>query len=251
MPRGNSVKRFYISIIALFGSLLLEGCLPTALFSTATKITTSAAQERGVGGVFSDSSIHTRINMAWTSENSSLLTMVEITVQEGRVLLAGHVDTPQQQIDAIRLAWSVDGVREVIDKIDVGESSGVWGYIGDSWITTKLRTEIFGDSDISSINYTIKTVDGSLYIMGIAEDEDELRRVLDYARDLSSVKKVISYVRIKSIDQKMAGRQVAENGTSTQTGQQDQLVSDATIPQQPSTVAVQSLDAPNTQSSFQ
>jgi len=242
------MKRFCLSIIAIFGVFFLEGCIPTALFSTATKITTSAAQERGIGGVFSDSSIHTRINVAWANENASLLTRVEITVQEGRVLLAGHVDTPQQQIDAIRLSWSVDGVREVIDKIDVGEGSGVWGYIGDSWITTKLKTEMLGDSDITSINYTIKTVDGFLYIMGIAENEEELRRVLVYARDLSSVKKVISYVRIKDIEQAKAGRQMAEYGKTTE---QEHFVAQSTITQQPSPVTVQSLDAPNTQSSFQ
>ena len=44
-----------------------------------------------------------------------------VEVHEGRVLLAGQVEHPAMRVEAVRLAWQVDGVREVIDEIQVAE----------------------------------------------------------------------------------------------------------------------------------
>lgn len=53
------------------------------------------------------------------------------------------------------------------------------------------------DNDIQSVNFGIKTVSGKVYLMGIAQDPAELKRVTDLARNVDGVNKVISYVRLK------------------------------------------------------
>ena len=50
---------------------------------------------------------------------------------------------------------------------------------------------------MQSINYSVETVDGTVYLMGIAQNGSELQRVQDHARNLAYVRKVVSYVRLK------------------------------------------------------
>jgi len=232
------VRVFALVSSLSFLVLSLPGCVPVMIFGAATTATTAIAEERGLGGAWSDASIRARINMKWAANNSALLTLVEFSVREGRVLLSGTVDKPEQQIDAIRLVWEVSGVKEVIDKMQVGKGSGFFGYMGDSWITTKLKGAMLGDKDIHSINYTVKTVKGVVYIMGIALSVKELEKVLTCARNMSGVEKVVSYVRVK------------EHTTvgNTAYSQSEKAFSDESTSN--TVVGVESLETPNTGSSF-
>ena len=85
----------------------------------------------------------------------------------------------------------------MINEIKVTEEGSVGNYARDVWISTQLRTKILFDKEISSINYNIETVDQTVYLMGIAQDQAELDRVTAHARNLAHVRKVISHVRIK------------------------------------------------------
>jgi osmotically-inducible protein OsmY len=48
-----------------------------------------------------------------------------------------------------------------------------------------------------AINYNIETVNGTVYLIGIAKSQLEVDRVIAHARSLGYVKRVISHVRIK------------------------------------------------------
>jgi len=113
------------------------------------------------------------------------------------VLLTGDVPNPEMRVDAVRLAWQADGVRQVINEIKVEGGGGVTGYVSDSWITSNIRTKMTFDKYVQSINYSVETVDGTVYLMGIAQDQKELDRVIDYARNAKYVKNVTSYVRLR------------------------------------------------------
>jgi hypothetical protein len=49
--------------------------------------------------------------------------------------------------------------------------------------------------NIQSINYSIDTVQGVVYLMGVAQNQVELNHVIDVARGISGVKQVVSYVK--------------------------------------------------------
>ncbi len=121
---------------------------------------------------------------------------LDLTVNEGRVLITGIVQNPEARVEAVRLAWQPKGVKQVINEIRVDKSEGFTGYARDTWITARLRTAITFDKHISSINYTIDTVAGTVYLMGAAQSQAELDRVTRTARTIPDVKRVVSYVRI-------------------------------------------------------
>ena len=100
--------------------------------------------------------------------------------------------------DAVRLAWTATGVKEVINEIQVPDVGGPLEMARDTWITAQLASRITLDETILAINYNIETVAGTVYLIGIAQNQDELNRVKDHARTISYVRKIISHVRVKA-----------------------------------------------------
>ncbi len=185
------------AILLLAAMLPLGGCAPLVVGGAAVGVTV-AAQDRPVKTAFSDSAIQANINAKLVDFDLKVYQRVDIEVVEGRVLLTGIVPNPQNRIDAARIAWQVDGVAEVINEIEVKDTSTLSDAARDSWITTKLRTAILFDGEVQSINYTIDTVNKTVYLMGIAQDQKELDRVVGYARRIDYVRRVVPYVRISS-----------------------------------------------------
>ncbi len=175
----------------------LGGCAPIVVGGAAVGATV-AAQDRPVRTAIADSAIQASINRKFIEFDVKVFQRVDIEVVEGKVLLTGIVPDPQNRIDAARLAWQANGVAEVINEIEVKDTSTLSDAARDSWITTKLRSAILFDKEIKSINYTIDTVNRTVYLMGIAQNQGELDRVVAHARQIDYVRRVVPYVRINS-----------------------------------------------------
>jgi len=89
-------------------------------------------------------------------------------------------------------------VVEVIDEIKLAQSESVGEYLHDVWLAQTLRNDLLFDSRVRSINYNVDCVAGTIYLMGVAQNQAELQRVIDHARDISYVRNVISFVRLKN-----------------------------------------------------
>jgi len=176
----------------------MQACTPIGVAAGAgASLGIAAVQEGGIRTAVSDANIRLQIHDLWFKHNFDMYRMVDMTVKEGRVLVTGTVRNPDMRVDAVRLAWQAEGVRQVINEINVAKSEGVTGLIKDTWITGSLRTKLTFDKEVQSINYSIDTVKGTVYLMGIAQNEFEKGRVVDHARNMSHVDSVVSYVRLR------------------------------------------------------
>ena len=184
-----------VSIVAIIP--ILTGCVSAAIGAGAIA-TSAAVQERGLKGGIDDTIIRAQINSLWLEHDADMYRLVSLSVVEGRILLTGQVRLPRMRIDAVRLAWKAKGVREVINEIKVTDEGGIISYARDSWISTQLKSKLLFDKKILSINYSIETVNSAVYLMGIAQNRQELNRVTNHARTLKYVKRVVSYVRLKT-----------------------------------------------------
>ncbi len=176
----------------------LSGCTPVGVaVGAGATVGVAAAQEGGIKSATTDATIRLQITDLWLKSGFDLYRRLSMTVKEGRVLITGSVPNPDMRVDAVRLAWQADGVKQVINEVTIDNGGGVKAYVTDSWITSDIKTHLMFDKYIQSINYTIETVNGTVFLMGIAEDQKELDRVLDYARNTKYVKNVTSYVRLR------------------------------------------------------
>ncbi len=189
----------HISLAILLGAtaLTLNACTVAGVAVGAAATTgVAAAQEGGLNRAVTDSWIKTQINHYWLQYNVDTFAKLSTTVKQGRVLITGVVQNPEHRVEAVRLVWQVEGVKQVINEIRVADGEGVGGYVKDNWITSRLRTAMLFDKNIQSINYSIDTVQGIIYLMGFAQNQSELNRVIELGRTISGVKQVISYVKL-------------------------------------------------------
>jgi osmotically-inducible protein OsmY len=176
--------------------IALAACTKEAALIGAGAYTANASvQERGLAGTVKDDALWIAINNKWLQHDAEVFRKVHLQVHEGRALLSGFVPTPQQRVEAVRLAWEVDGVRQVIDEIEVANKGGFKAFVQDEWLIQQLKLKLLLDKDIRSLNYSVEAADGTIYVMGVARDEPELRRVIDHARDIPYVRRVVSHVR--------------------------------------------------------
>jgi osmotically-inducible protein OsmY len=203
--RLSAVNHLFKVSAAFVLVAMTSACDPvTAVVGGAATIGVGAAEERGLEGAVDDTKIRTNINDLWLRQDFDLFRDVTLTVSEGRVTLTGSVKKPETRIDAVRLAWQAAGVRQVNDEIQVEDQSGVMDYANDVWIANKLRTRLMFDGQIKNINYTIDVVNGVAYLMGIAQNQEELDRAIAHARDTSGVKRVVSHVVLKNDPQRQS-----------------------------------------------
>ncbi len=184
-------------LLAAGASLSLGACAPVVVGAGVT-VGVAAAQERGLKGAAIDTRIRLDISRRWLAESTSLYLKINLQVQEGRVLLTGQVAGPEARVTAVRLAWQAEGVAEVINEIELGDTSSLMDAARDEWIAAQLRARLVGDAAIASINYSIEVVNGSVYLIGIAQDQAELDRVIAYARNITYVRRVLDYMRLKT-----------------------------------------------------
>lgn len=156
----------------------------------------AAAQARGLTGTARDTALSAGIQELWFRTNFDMFSKLSSTVTEQRALLTGKVQDPEMRVEAVKLAWQIQGINEVINEIDVTNTASLVDSARDYWITAQLRARLTFDKDVRSINFSIDTVNGTVFLMGIARTQSELDRVADHARNLSYVRRVVSYVRV-------------------------------------------------------
>lgn len=188
-----------MSAAALLVAASVSGCDPVtgAVVGAGAEAGVAASSERGLGGAISDTKIQTEIDGLYLNNQFKVFRDVNVTVVEGHVDLTGKVEKPEERVEAVRLAWQAAGVREVKDDIQVTDQSGLIDYGRDVRIATVLRAQLLFDKNIRNINYTVDVENAVIYLMGIAQDQDELDRVIAHARDIGGVRKVINNVILK------------------------------------------------------
>ena len=179
----------YISIITLF----LQSCGP--MIGTVGMVSLGAAsKEKGLGTTISDNIIKTKISNLIFKYDKELIAETKIFVNNGSVLFTGKVIRPSDKIQITKLAWSIRGVREVNNEIQVTDTSSIKNIARDIASLGEIRARIMSDKSINSINYSIDVVNDKAYISGVASNEIEMNLVKSHASSARFVKEVYSYI---------------------------------------------------------
>ena len=173
----------------------ISSCGPTGLVvGTGAVVARSVIQERSTLDPLNDTEIQLGLNNRMLAHSIRLFADVSSSVIEGRVVLTGSVPTRNDKVTATDLAWQTPGVVSVSDELVVQQDTGAVAYAEDAWISNQLRFSLLSDGGISSVNYSVETVDKVVHITGIARSKTELSKVLDHAAGVPGVAKVVSHV---------------------------------------------------------
>jgi osmotically-inducible protein OsmY len=189
---------YRLATIFLISILSLSSCSPIGLaIGAGASLVTATQTEKGLKNSADDLRIKAEINHHLFQRDHQLFGAVKVSVENGRVLITGSVKEPKERIEITKLSWKVSRVREVINETQVTNGSNIADQAKDLLINKALQAQLLIDQDVKFINYSVDTVNGTVYVFGVARDHVELNRVISHARNTNYVENVISYVTIK------------------------------------------------------
>ena len=198
---GFRYKKFLkltVSLATLILTLTNYACSPAGVVASGGATTMVVAEgDRSLGTVVDDATIKVNIAAKFLAAGDNIFVDINTTVLEGRVLLTGLVDNQEIRIDAVRLVWEVEGVKEVINEIEIGNRSSIKSYASDLWINTQARGVAAKTIGLRSVAYNFETIQGKIYVAGITTNPNQLEELIESLKTIKGVKEIINYVIIK------------------------------------------------------
>jgi osmotically-inducible protein OsmY len=196
-PSQISMMTRLSACILLLASLALQGCVAAAV-GVGTAAVAASSTEKGLSTSVSDSVIFTKLQDKFIQNDASLGTVIDVAVNDGSVLMTGKVKTPEEKVLATKLAWEIRGVREVVNEIQVTDTSTLKDVAKDLAASAQLRGKLITDGNISSLNFSIDVVNGIVYLAGVAASAEEMNAVIAHAQDLRFAQQVVNYISLAS-----------------------------------------------------
>ena len=188
------MKKFIIIICLLF---VVQSCGP--VLGTIGIVSLGAhSKQKGFGTTINDNIIKTKISNFIFKFDENLIPDTKIFVNNGSVLFTGKVKVPENKIEITKLAWSVKGVKEVNNELQVIDKSSIKNIARDLASLGEIRARLISDKSINSLNFSIDVVNDKVYLSGVAKDKSEMLRVKDHAVSARFVKEVYNYIILDS-----------------------------------------------------
>ena len=143
---------------------------------------------------------------------------INVDTNEGVVTLTGSVADESERRQAVALARSTDGVRNVTDQlkldpsVDRDASDAVRStadeaqrQVGradvelkrpDAWITTKIQSKYFLDADVKGHQINVDTNNGVVTLKGTVANEQHKAAAEQIARDTEGVTRVVNQLTV-------------------------------------------------------
>jgi len=168
------------------------------LANAASSDTAPTAHSDSVGAAISDSAITTKVKANFLGDERLKGSHIKVTTTNGVVTLTGSATGADSKAAAEDIAKDVDGVKSVDDELTSPSSSGSMHKAvaktervgSDSWITTKVKSEIMSDSVSKGFKVSVKTVNGVVMLSGVLPNDDAVAHVKDLAEKVEGVKSV-------------------------------------------------------------
>ena len=178
---------FFILVLALL-TFSCVGTSSVGIFGSGVSV---AYDPRTVGMQIDDSIMQKNLIGRLTLTDKKYIISISAKVLDGNIYLSGKVDEPEEKLKIIKMAWETKGARSVQSTVTIKGNSNFKSTAKDILITSQLRTALIFNKMTKATNYTIDTINGKIYIFGIAMTKKEKEKVISEADQIHGVKDVI------------------------------------------------------------
>ncbi|MCC9625537.1 BON domain-containing protein [Thalassospira sp. MA62] len=161
-----------------------------------------------------DTQIKSGILGEFSKVDHTYLMDVNIDIWKKHVMVTGMVDSKAKYYDVMSLVKQDDRIETVYDHLEVADTETVNAYrdaeeqygknavpadsatqsVSDAWIEGQIKALLLAEKGVSSVNYRWQSVNNIVYMMGEAQSDEELDKVLSIVRRIKGVKKVVSHI---------------------------------------------------------
>jgi len=136
---------------------------------------------------------------------------IDVTTNNGVVTLTGRVDNEAEKRQALALARNTAGVKQVVDRLEVGagEAETARGAAEkerldpvsdlsrpDEWITMKIQSKYFLDTDVKGHEINVDTVKGVVTLKGSVASAAQKSQAEQIAKDTEGVIRVVNQLTV-------------------------------------------------------
>ena len=180
-------------LITLFSSILFScvGTTSVGIFGSGVSV---AYDPRTVGMQIDDSIMQKSLIGRLTLTDKKYIINISVKVIDGNIYISGKVDEPEEKLKIIKMAWETKGVRSVQSTVSIKGNKNFKNTAKDILITSQLRTALIFNKLTKATNYNLDTINGKIYIFGIAMTKDEKEKVISEAGQIHGVGDVIASI---------------------------------------------------------
>ena len=190
--------KIILSVFSIIIFSSLYACSPVGVLAGGGATTMVVAEgDRTLGTVVDDATIKINLSAKLLQTDSSLFVNINTNVIEGRVLLTGIVSAQEIRIEAVKKTWEVNGVKEVVNEIDIGDKTTLKEYANDLWINTQVKGLAAKTVGLRALSYNFETIRGKVYVAGITSRPEQLEEIIKSIKTIKGVKEIVNYVIIK------------------------------------------------------
>lgn len=175
--------------LALAASLGLSACAPLVI-GGAVVAASVAVDRRTAGTQLEDEAIALKTLSALNGQLGPEA-HVNADSYNRQVLLTGEVASEAARQHATQLAQGVENVRAVFNELQVMPASSLSERSNDTWITSKVRSQILADGRLPAKSIKVTTERSVVYLQGLVTPP-EAQASVEIARNVSGVVKVVS-----------------------------------------------------------
>jgi osmotically-inducible protein OsmY len=174
----------------IFVSLFLTSCVgnvATSVFGIGVNIN---LDPRSPGLYLDDKVSETLITKKIVAHDYKLV-FLNVKVIDGTAILSGRVEKAEDKLKITKFAWETAGVKAVKNDIIIADETSFTQRAKDIFISSQLSAALLMNKKISSRNYNLETINGKVYIYGMAKNTEELDEVIKEAKLIPEVVEVV------------------------------------------------------------
>lgn len=128
------------------------------------------------------------------------------SVNNSVVLLTGTTPSLAVELEAVRAARSIDGVKHVATAITEGANAAQveergsndqgGHHASDGWLTTEVKMKLLADSDVPALDVNVDTHGGTVSLFGVVPDETARQAAQQDAQQVNGVLKIEDHLQI-------------------------------------------------------
>ncbi|ARP84966.1 BON domain-containing protein [Bordetella genomosp. 9] len=201
-----------IPLAIALGASALSGCAPLVVGGAAAGAAVVVTDRRTSGTQVEDQNISFKVERNM-SQKFGDTARVNASTYEGVVLLTGEVPNEAAKTQATSLAQGVENVKRVVNQLTVGPVASFTARSNDTWLGSKVRTELLNTKFVPSGTISITTDKGVVYLQGkVTQAEGDY--AANAAAGVSGVTKVVKLFDIISREEALRLSGTNSSGTS-------------------------------------
>ena len=188
---------FLLATLSLCALLVMSGCAAPLIVAGAAGGAAVADDERSNQTMIDDQVIESKAKDAIYSDRERAKRVhINVTSYNHVVLLTGEALSKATRNEVVDIVRHLDKVRLVHNEIRVADLTDFSSRTGDSWITSKVKSEMLTTRGFPSSRVKVVTENDTVFLMGLVTKEvgDHAASIAQRVTGVKRVIKLFEYI---------------------------------------------------------